>query len=150
MSQSFSKLYSHLVFSTKHRKPLLDKDIIDRAHAYLATIARSMGSKYVVVGGIADHVHLLFDSPRTIAPADMAGRIKKDSSQFIKKLGQKHANFAWQRGYGIFSVSPTHRDKVEAYVRNQEEHHRLESFQDEFLGVLARYEMDYDERYVWD
>ena len=150
MSQSISKLYAHLIFSTKHRKPLLAADITERVHAYLATIARDLGSNHVVVGGVADHVHLLLDSPRTIAVADFVGQLKRGSSLFVKGLGTKHKRFSWQRGYGIFSVSPGHRAQVEAYIRNQEEHHRTVSFQNEFRDFLDRYEVEYDERYVWD
>jgi putative transposase len=150
MPQSFTRLYAHLVFSTKNREPLLDAGIRSRVHAYMATIVRNMDSPFVVVGGVADHVHILFDMGKLHAPADFVEEVKRESSKFVKTLDPAYSNFYWQRGYGMFSVSPTHLADVERYVRNQEEHHRKESFQDEFLAMLKRYGVEYDERYVWD
>ncbi|TWT73859.1 Transposase IS200 like protein [Posidoniimonas polymericola] len=103
-----------------------------------------------LVGGVADHVHVLFDIGRLEAPAKLVEHAKRESSKFIKTLGAKCGSFYWQRGYGMFSVSPTHRDEVERYVRHQEEHHRTQSFQEEYRSFLDRYGIDYDERYVWD
>lgn len=150
MPQSHSKLYAHLIFSTKDRFPFLKDDIRDRTHAYLATILRDMGSPYVVIGGVEDHVHALFDMGRIHAAKDFVEQIKRESSKFIKTLRPNLDKFYWQRGYGIFSVSPTHRPKVEAYVRGQEEHHRKKTFQEEYREFLKRYEIEHDERYVWD
>lgn len=150
MPQSLTKLYAHLVFSTKDREPLLDNAIRPRVHAYLATIVRDLKSPWVVVGGTADHVHLLFDMGKMHAPVEFVERTKRESSKFIKTLGQQYKGFYWQRGYGMFSVGPGNRDEIEAYVRNQEEHHRVRSFQEEFRAFLDRYGVTYDEQYVWD
>lgn len=150
MPQSLTRLYAHLVFSTKNREPLLDDEIRPRVHAYLATIVRSCDSPWVVVGGVADHVHLLFDMGKHHAPVAFAEKIKRESSKFVKTLGARYKKFYWQRGYGMFSVGPAHRDEAEAYVRNQEEHHRTRSFQDEFRMMLKRYGVEFDEQYVWD
>lgn len=150
MPQSLAKLYAHLVFSTKHRRPLLDDSIRPRVHAYLAQVVRGTGSPWVVVGGVADHVHVLFDLGRDRRPIDYVERAKRESSKFVKTLGERYQHFYWQRGYGMFSVGPAGRDAVEAYVRNQEQHHRSRSFQHEFRGLLTRYEVAFDERYVWD
>ncbi len=150
MPQSLTKLYVHLVFGTKQREPWLTPNIRPQVHAYLAESVRGLGSPWVVVGGVADHVHLLFDLGKVVAPATFVEHAKRESSKFVKSLGTPYANFYWQRGYGMLSVSPKDRDEVEQYVRNQEEHHRLVSFQDEFRAFLHRYEIDFDERYVWD
>lgn len=150
MPQSLAKLYAHLVFSTKNREPNLDDEIRPRVHAYLATIVRSLDSPWVIVGGVADHVHLLFDMGKHHAPAAFVEQIKRESSKFVKTLGARYKRFYWQRGYGMFSVGPAHRDEAEAYVRNQEEHHRTKSFQDEFRAMLRRYGVEFDEQYVWD
>jgi putative transposase len=150
MPQSLTKLYAHLVFSTKNREPLLDNEIRPRVHAYLATIVRSLDSPWVVVGGVADHVHLLFDIGKLRAPVEFVEQIKRESSKFVKTLGKAYNGFYWQRGYGMFSVGPAHRDEAEAYVRNQEEHHRMKSYQEEFRAMLNRYGVDFDEQYVWD
>jgi REP element-mobilizing transposase RayT len=150
MPQSHTQLYAHLIFSTKERQPILDVEIRPRVHAYLASLVRDLGSPFVVVGGVADHVHVLFDMGKLHAPVEFVAKVKKESSKFAKTLGQRYGKFYWQRGYGMFSVSPTHRDSVADYVRNQEEHHRSKSFQEEYREFLKRYEIDFDERYMWD
>lgn len=150
MPQSLTKLYAHLIFSTKDRRPLLDDFARPKMHAYLAKTLREMDSPYVVVGGVADHVHILFDLGKLHAPAALIKEVKRKSSKFAKTLGPKYGRFYWQRGYGLFSVSPTHRAHAEAYVRDQAKHHRKSTFQDEFRAFLKRYEIEYDERYVWD
>lgn len=150
MPQSLTQLSAHLIFSTKDRKPLLKEEIRPRVHGYLATVIRSMDCPYVVVGGVADHVHILFDIGKKRAPVEIIEHVKRESSKFVKTLGPQFSNFYWQRGYGIFSVSPTHLPDAERYVRHQEEHHRRKSFQEEFREFLARYGIEFDERYVWD
>ena len=150
MPQSFTKLYAHLIFSTKNREPLLNKSIRPRVHGYMATLMRNAGSPYVVVGGVEDHVHNLFDQGRTSAPATFVELVTRDTSKFIKTFGGSYSRFYWQRGSSMFSVSPTHLPAVEAYVRNQEEHHRTRSFQDEVRDFLQRYDVTFDERYVWE
>ena len=150
MPQSLTQLYAHLIFSTKNRQPFLDDEIRPRAHAYLATIIRDLESSYVVVGGVADHVHILFDMGKMRAPVEFVEKVKRESSKFIKTLGMKYHNFYWQRGYGMFSVSPTHQDDVEQYIRNQQEHHRQKTFQQELREFLHRYGIEFNEDYVWD
>jgi putative transposase len=150
MPQSLTKLYAHLIFSTKHRQPYFDDEIRPRVHAYLATIVRSLDSPWVVVGGVADHVHILFDMGKMHTPVEFVERAKRESSKFVKTLGPQYKEFYWQRGYGMFSVGPAHRDEAEDYVRNQEEHHRTKTFQEEFRAFSERYGVAYDEQFVWD
>jgi len=150
MPQSLTKLYAHLIFSTKNRHPYLDEEIRPRVHGYLATIIRNLDSPWVVVGGVADHVHVLFDMGKMRAPVEFVERTKRESSKFVKTLGTEYKGFYWQRGYGMFSVGPAHRDEAEDYVRNQEAHHRTKSFQQEFRTILERYGVTYDEQHVWD
>jgi putative transposase len=150
MPQSLSQLYVHLIFSTKDRFPFLTDDIRDRVHAYLATILRDMGSPYTVVGGVEDHVHILFDMGRLHAAKDFVEQIKRESSKFVKTLQPNLDKFYWQSGYGIFSVSPTHRESVVLYINNQKEHHRLKTFQDEYRDFLNQYGIEFNEQYVWD
>jgi len=149
MPQSLTKLYAHLIFSTKGRQPFLDEEIRSRVHAYLATIIRNLDSKWVV-GGVADHVHILFDMGKMHAPVKFVEQVKRESSKFVKTLGAKYQKFYWQRGYGMFSVGPAQRTEAEAYVRGQEEHHRTKTFQEEFRTLLEQYGIAYDEQYVWD
>lgn len=150
MAQSFVQIYAHLVFSTKLREPLLDAEIRPRVHGYLAQLVRGLGSPYVLVGGVEDHVHILFDMGKMHRPYEFPEHVKKESSKFIKTLGSRYRGFYWQRSYGLFSVSPTHRDDVAAYIAKQEEHHRTVTFQEELIGFLKRYGIEFDERYIWD
>lgn len=150
MPQSLTRLYAHLIFSTKNRQPLLDDEIRPRVHGYLATVIRNLDSPWVAVGGVADHVHLLFDIGKGHAPVQFVEQAKRESSKFVKTLGARYRDFYWQRGYGMFSVGPADRDEAEAYVRNQEAHHRTRSFQEEFRTFLARYGVPYNEQHVWD
>ena len=150
MPQSLSQLYAHLIFSTKDRFPFIKVDIRHRVHGYLATTLRDMGSPFVVVGGVEDHVHILFDMGRIHAAKDFVEHVKRESSKFIKTLRPNLDKFFWQRGYGIFSVSPTHRESVVLYIKSQEEHHRHKTFQEEYRHFLKRYGITFDEQYVWD
>ena len=149
MPSSLTKLYAHLIFSTKDRRRFLDDSIRPKVHGCLAEIIRAMNSPYVVVGGVDDHVHMLFDMGKLHAPASIVKELKVESSKFAKTLGRKYRQFYWQRGYGIFSVGPLNRDQVEQYVRNQEQHHRTKSYMDEFRSFLHTYNIEYDERYLW-
>ncbi|MBM3998090.1 MAG: IS200/IS605 family transposase [Planctomycetes bacterium] len=150
MPQSLTKLYAHLVFSTKYREPFLDERIRSRVHGYLATVIRDLDSPWVVVGGVVDHVPILFDMGKMVAPVKFVEQVKRESSKFVKTLGTPYTKFYWQRGYGMFSVGPMDRDQAEHYVRNQEEHHRRTTFQDEYRSMLTRYGIEFDEQYVWD
>ena len=109
MPQSLSQLYAHLIFSTKDRFPFIKVDIRQRVHGYLATTLRDMGSPFVVVGGVEDHVHILFDMGRIHAAKDFVEHVKRESSKFTKTLRPNLDKFFWQRGYGLFSVSLNHR-----------------------------------------
>ena len=148
MPQSLSQLIVHIVFSTKDRAPYIVKEKRDAFHSYLAATVRGMGSKYVLVGGIEDHVHLLVDLPRTTTLSKLIEETKISSSKNGKL--NLHRDFAWQRGFGAFSVSTEHRQAVETYIQTQEEHHKRVSFQDEFRRILEFAGVEYDEKYVWN
>jgi putative transposase len=151
MPQSLSQIYLHIVFSTKHRQPFLTDPTLRReVHAYLAGACRNLESPSLTVGGVADHVHILVRFSKSIAVATLVREVKRESSKWIKPRGRGLASFQWQEGYGAFSISPSHVDALERYIARQEEHHRRESFQDEFRRLLKKYQVTYDERYVWD
>ena len=151
MSQSLAKIWTHLVFSTKERYPFLtDKDIRQDLHAYLAKTLKKNNCPTLIVGGVADHVHALFVLSKNHSIASIVWEVKRSSSKWVKTQDAALRKFYWQEGYGAFSVSQSHVDQVEKYILNQEAHHRKKSFQDEFRRFLKRYEIDYDERYVWD
>jgi putative transposase len=119
-------------------------------HAYLATICRDLGGELVSVGGVADHVHIITTLPRTLSQAEIVETLKTNSSKWIKALDAQYHGFFWQRGYGAFSVSPSHLDGVLQYIERQQEHHRTRAFQEEYRELLRKHGVQFDERYVWD
>jgi putative transposase len=150
MPQSLSYLLTHIVFSTKDRAPALDATVRSTVHAYLATVARSMDCECFRVGGVADHVHLAIRLSRTITVANVIEELKTSSSKWLKTKSPALASFAWQRGYGAFSVGPSDLNALLHYIDTQVEHHRTRTLQDEYRTFLTKYGIEYDERYVWD
>jgi len=148
MPQSLAKVYVHLVFSTQGRETCLAEAVRPNLFAYLAGILQNLECSAVKVGGIADHVHVLFVLARTIPLSKVVEEAKKGSSKWMKTQGVPA--FAWQAGYGAFSVSASQVDIVSKYIENQEEHHRKTTFQDEFRQFCRKYGVQLDERYVWD
>jgi putative transposase len=151
MAQSLARLWTHLIFSTKNRFPFLsDQSIRADMHKYLATVLREHDCKTLIVGGVEDHVHALFALSRNYSIATIVKEIKRTSSSWIKEAAPRLAKFHWQNGYGAFSVSQSDLARVVSYIETQEQHHRRITFQDEFRTFLKKYEIEYDERYVWD
>lgn len=150
MPQSLANILVHLVFSTKERAPLLEDAWRDPLHGYIGGIVRRCGSELLAANSVADHIHLFFSLPRTITVADLVKEIKTGSTKWIQEQDTRLAEFHWQAGYGIFSVSPGHKDAVIRYIAGQQEHHRTVSFRDEYRRLLEKYGIQYDERYVWD
>ncbi|MFY9987171.1 MAG: IS200/IS605 family transposase [Chthoniobacterales bacterium] len=149
MPQSLASLLTHLIFSTKNRKPLLyGKDLQERTHAYLATVLNDLKCPTVIVGGVANHVHILCQLAKTKSVSDVMEHLKASSSKWLKTQGS-HA-FSWQRGYGVFSVSQSLVAAVVRYIERQEEHHRTITFEEEYRSILKGYRVVFDERYVWD
>jgi putative transposase len=149
--QSLVQIYAHLVFSTKDRAPFLsDPAFRERTHAYLCGICERQGSPSLLVGGVADHVHILCRLSKTLELANLIRDLKRDSSKWIKEANHDLRAFHWQNGYGAFSASPSHVPGLMEYVRNQEEHHRKESYQDELRRLCKKYGVELDERYAWD
>ena len=151
MAQSLAKILVHTVFSTKDRRPFLrDRATREELHRYLGGILTNLECQPITVGGVEDHVHLLCALARTCEPAEMVKELKRGSSLWLKTKSPKFRDFAWQSGYGMFSVGFSQLDMVRKYIAGQEEHHRRTTFQDELRHLLRRYEIDFDERYVWD
>lgn len=148
MPQSISRVLLHIVFSTKHREPLIRDDIRPDLHGYLGGIIRNRKGNLIIGGGIEDHIHLLVRLPMTIAIADLVRDVKANSSAWMRERVEGH--FAWQAGYGAFSVGPTQEGSVAIYIRNQREHHRAATFQEEYRSFMQRYGIGFDERFVWD
>lgn len=151
MAQSLARLWTHLIFSTKERYPFLsDPKGRSNMQAYLGTVLRSHDFPTLIVGGCADHIHALFALSRNHSIANIVKEIKRTSSAWIKSVDRHYSKFHWQNGYGALSVSQSHVNQVRCYIENQEQHHRRRTFQEEFRAFLTKYQIDYDERYVWD
>ena len=150
MGQSLNKIYIHLVFSTKNRKPMISEDVQDDLFSYIGGICKNLECNPIQVGGYRDHVHILCLLSKKIALMNLIEKIKSNSSKWMKTKGEQFTDFYWQNGYGVFSVNPTEIEIVQQYILNQEEHHKKISFQDEFLKFLKKYKVEYDKKYVWD
>jgi REP element-mobilizing transposase RayT len=150
MSQSLSKVYVHLTFSTKERYPFIDSNINERLWEYLGGICKGLECNPIQVGGYKDHVHILCLLSKKISQIKLVEEIKKQSSKWIKTIDTKYAKFYWQDGYGIFSVNPSEIEVVVEYIKNQEEHHKKRTFKDELIAFLKKYNVEYDEQYLWD
>ena len=151
MPQSLAQVIIHIVFSTKNRDPFLsDDDIRKEMHSYLGGTCNNLDCPVIVIGGVSDHVHIILKFSRNISIAKLVGEIKRSSSKWIKTKGGTLTKFSWQNGYGVFSVGRSEIERVKSYILNQEEHHRKRSFQDEYREFLREYEIEYDEKYVWD
>lgn len=150
MPQSLSRILVHLVFSTKNRERVLMPAIQAELNPYLAGTLDNIQCPSLQVGGVEDHVHLLFGLSRTLIVAEVVETVKTSSSKWIKTKDVRLPDFLWQSGYGAFSVSQSDADTVVAYIRNQALHHQKMTFQDEYRRLLERYQVPFDERYVWD
>ncbi len=149
MGQSLVKNYIHIVFSTKLRKPFIDEKIENELFAYLGGVCNKLDCTVLKVGGYLNHVHILCMLSKNIKLSKLLQDLKSNSSKWIKTKGENYQNFFWQDGYGAFSVNPSEVEIVVNYIANQKEHHSKKNYQDEFRAFLEKYEVEYDERYVW-
>lgn len=152
MPQSLAKVLVHIVYSTKDRRPWLQTEKIrSELYKYKAAILRDkVDSPALIIGGVEDHIHALCLLTRKFAIMDVIEASKTATTKWMKKQGSQYAEFQWQAGYGIFSVSESNSEKVKEYIVNQAEHHKKISFQDEFRALCKRHRAEIDERYVWD
>lgn len=148
MSHTYSSNRVHVIFSTKGRRKSLSSKTQEKLWAYLKGIAGNQGFELIVAGGIEDHVHMLLVLPPKLPLARAVQLLKGSSSKWLNDSGIESHNFAWQEGYGAFSVSASQIDSVVAYIRNQAEHHRKWTFEEEFLSILKKYGVQYDPTYV--
>jgi len=150
MAQTLVSLLTHIVFSTKHREDLITPTVEPHLYAYLGGITKDYGTQLLAAGGTANHVHLLVSQSKTMALSDLLEEIKKSSSKWIKTQGAEFARFHWQDGYGALSIGASQSPAVRAYLARQKQHHRKISFQEEFVALLEKYGIEYDERYLWN
>lgn len=150
MSQSLANIVVHLVFSTKGRRQLLRDEERTQLHAYITGILKNHDSPLIEINSVRDHIHILFAQSKNYAPAKIVEQIKSSSSLWIKAQDRWHADFAWQTGYGEFSVSSSHIEVVRRYIRTQPVHHQKEDFQTEYRRFCQKNGKSLDERYAWD
>jgi putative transposase len=150
MPQSLAKIYLHLVFCTKNRAPWLSDAVRDPLHRFMAAVLIKHGCQPVSINSVEDHIHILFIMSRTASVSRVVEEVKTSSSKWLKSQPGGDAAFAWQSGYGVFSVSASNVPAVRNYIARQPEHHCTRSFQDELRALLERHGVEYDERYVWD
>jgi putative transposase len=147
---SYISSYFHCVFSTKQRQRIITPELRERLWPFLGGIARQNKMKAIEIGGVEDHVHVLLSLPSTIAISKAVQLIKGGSSKWVHENFPEHRLFSWQEKYGAFSASMSQLDSIIEYIRNQEAHHRAMTFQEEFLTLLKKHQIEYDERYIWD
>lgn len=156
MPQSLARVIVHLVFSTKDRhRVFVTKEMRDAAAGYITGVLQNLGSPVMRIGMATDHLHILYLQSRTETIADVVGAAKRESSDWIKdqvwaRMNPSFAQFHWQNGYGVFSVSESKIEEVAKYIDGQMEHHQRVTFQDEYREFLKRHNVPFDERYVWD
>jgi putative transposase len=150
MPQSLAKNLIHLVFSTKNREPVLTERVRNPLCAYASAVLGDLNSHVIAINAWRDHVHILFALSKNRSLAETVMEVKRATSKWIKTQGKDFAQFHWQSGYGAFSIGQSGLEEVRTYIANQAKHHRVNSFKEEFRSFLKRYQIEFDERYIWD
>ena len=150
MAQSLSKIYVHLVFSTKNHYPFINSNVKERLHSYIAGTFKNMDSPVISINSTEDHIHILFRLSRKYSLSKIIEEVKKQSSRWIKDINFGNDKFAWQKGYGAFSISSSKLEAAKKYIDNQSEHHRKKSYKEEIEDFVKHYDLDEcDEKFFW-
>jgi REP-associated tyrosine transposase len=150
MAQSLAQLYTHIVFSTKKHYPFIKPQIEVELYSYIGGTIKKIGGVPFIINGTSDHIHIFSTLPKTISLAKFVEEIKRNSSRWIKTKGNLWQKFAWQNGYAGFSVSSSKKDVLVKYITNQKDHHKKMTYKEEVIKFLQEYNIEYDERYLWD
>jgi putative transposase len=150
MSHAYARLHYHIVFSTKDRATFIKPDLKERLCGYIKGIISNLGGVTEEINAVEDHVHILAYCPPKVALADFIGKIKANSSGWVHDTWPHRAGFAWQRGYGAFTVSESNVEAVKIYIQEQEAHHQRMTFQEEFVALLQRHGIEFEENELWD
>ena len=150
MANTFVQIYSHIIFHIKSTSPQMNEYDLPRIFAYIGGILKELASIPIIVGGISDHIHLLVSLSKNMALSELMRITKAKSSKWIKQISPTYATFAWQDGYGAFSVSQSNLEKTTIYINNQARHHQKMSFADEYKALLKAYRITYDEQYLFN
>lgn len=146
---TYTQLYYHIVFSTKHRRPWLTPDLEEHLYPYLGGTIRDEAGSALIVNGVADHLHILARLRQDRALSDIVRSIKANSSGWIHREFPQLADFAWQEGYAAFTVSASQKERVRQYVQDQKTHHLKLSFKEELIAFLIAHEIEFEEKYLW-
>jgi putative transposase len=149
MSQSLSDIILHIVFSTKNRQPWIQLSIEEELYRYICGVCRNLSCPIIKINGVEDHIHILLQLGRTRSLSELVSEIKSSSSRWIKTKGATYSDFAWQGGYGVFSVSRPNLDGAMNYLSSQKEHHKTVTFKEELLAMLQRAQIAFDEKHLW-
>ncbi len=149
MANSYSQIYLHVVYAVKYRATLLQKEWRQQVFGYIGQIINNMGHKTYIINGVEDHIHILFSMKPTHSVSDTMREIKSNSSKWLNESGLVKSRFSWQKGYGAFSVSKSGVNRVYAYIQNQEAHHAKQTFRSEYIELLQKYEVEFDEKYIF-
>jgi putative transposase len=150
MANTYSQIYIQIVFAVAGRMNLIEKKWKDELYKYISGIIRNNDQKLIAIGGTENHIHILIGIKPTIALSDLVRDVKANSSRFVNEKKFAQGKFSWQQGFGAFSYSHSHLSDVIRYIQHQEEHHKTKNFKDEYLKFLKKYEVDYDEKYLFD
>ena len=150
MANTFSQIYIQTVFAVSNRLSLITPAFKEDLYKYIAGIVRNQGQKLISINGMPDHVHILIGLRPAMALADLVQEIKADSTNFINKNKWVRGKFSWQEGYGAFSYGHSQLDTIISYIQNQEEHHSRRSFKNEYLGLLRKFDIAFEDKYVFD
>jgi len=150
MTQTFSDVLLHIVFSTKNRQPFIHSGIENRLHQYIVAVCKDLDSPIIQIGGMPDHLHILLSLSRQITIGDLLSKIKSNSSRWVKTIDINSKSFQWQKGYGVFALGASSRETAIRYIANQKNHHKKFTFQTEFISLLKKYNIKYDETDLWD
>lgn len=149
MTGTFSQLYIHLVFAVKNRDSLIEAFWEEELYKYITGILRNKEQKVLAINGMPDHIHIFIGMKPSSSISDLVREVKKSSTKFIKEKKFCRHKFNWQEGYGAFSYSHSHIDRVIKYIRNQKEHHKRKSFRTEYIDFLRRFEIEFNEQYLF-
>ena len=150
MSGTFSQIYIQIVFAVKGRENLIDRKWDEKLYQYISAIIRNKEQKLIAINGMPDHIHIFIGLKPSCCLSDLVREIKKSSNEFIRENKLVRGNFNWQEGYGAFSYSHSHIDSVCKYIFNQKEHHKKVLFRDEYIDFLKKFEIEYNEKFLFD
>lgn len=150
MPNTFSQIYLQFVFAVKHRQNLIPKEHKEELHKYITGLVQNRNAKMLAVHCMPDHVHLFVGIKPVVLISDFVKEIKVESNEFINQKQWVKGKFAWQEGYGVFSYSHSHIGRVVSYIKNQEEHHQKRKFKEEYTDLLKKFEISFDEKYLFD